>query len=179
MTEIIEVTEHELSEYLNVSDRRIRQLAKDGIAIKVKKGRYDLKQSISNYINFIKSNNKNNNETLEKLKISKQAEELMHEKLKKRKTELLVLQMEKKLHSAEDVESIWNTMIFAAKSKITSIPTKVAPVLVGIEDAKEIQSILRREINDVLNDIANYDVSKFDKDFEEEYYATNANERNK
>lgn len=177
MADIVEVTESELSEYLGVSDRRIRQLVNEGIAVKVKRGRFDLKTSVINYINFIKDKDKNKNDNLDKLKIAREAELLTHERLKKRKTELVVEQMEKKLHIQEDVESIWNTMVLAAKSRITSIPTKTAPMLVGIEDAKEIQSILKREINDVLNEIALYDVSKFDKDFEEEAYGTNANER--
>ena len=176
MADIIEVSEHELTEYLGVSDRRVRQMVKEGIVVKTGRGKFDLKSSVSNYIKFIKSKEKNNNESLEKLKVAQAAETLMHEKLKKRKTELAVLQMEKKLHSAEDVESIWNTMIFSAKSRITAIPTKISPMLVGLEDVKEVQSLLRREINDVLNEIANYDVSKFDKDFEDEAYGTDADE---
>ena len=168
MNEITEVTEKELSEYLGLSDRRIRQLFKQGILIKSQRGKYDLKASVLGYINSLRDKEKNKDEALEKLKISNEAEKLTHERLKKRRTELQVLQIEKKLHAQEDVEYFWNTMVQAAKSRITAIPVKLAPQLVGIEDRKEIQSILKMEIGDALNEISNYDVSKFDAEFEEE-----------
>ena len=167
---IISVSETDLAECLGVSERRVRQMVKEGIAVKVSAGKYDLKESAKRYIQIMKDKEKNQSQSLEKLKVAQAAETLMHEKLKKRKTELVVNEMEKKLHLASDVEEIWNTMILAAKSRISSIPIKVSPVLVGIEDVKEVQTILRREVNDCLNEISNYDVSKFDKDFEEELY---------
>ena len=168
MADVIEVTEVELAEYLGLSTRRIRQLYKDGVVIKSQRGRYDLKVSVLGYINSIRQDDRKNGADLEKLKISKEAESLMHERLKKRKTELVVLEMEKKLHRSEDVEYFWNAMVLAAKSRLTSIPVKCAPILVGIEDRKEIQSILKREVADALNEIAEYDVEKFDMNFEEE-----------
>lgn len=165
---MIEVTEKELSEYLGLSDRRIRQLFKQGIVIKSQRGKYDLKASVLGYVNSLRDKDKNRDEAMEKLKLTSEAEKLTHERLKKRKTELEVLKIEKKLHAQEDVEYFWNTMVLAAKSRITAIPVKVAPVLVGIEDRKEVQSILKMEIAEALNEISEYDVNKFDTEFEEE-----------
>lgn len=171
---IISVSEEDLADCLGVSERRVRQMVKEGIAVKVSAGKYDLKESAKRYIQTMKEKEKNQSQSLEKLKVAQAAETLMHEKLKKRKTELVVNEMEKKLHLASDVEEIWNTMVISAKSRITAIPVKVSPVLVGIEDVKEVQSILKREINECLNEISNYDVTKFDKDFEEELYGDEA-----
>lgn len=164
---IVEVREIELAEYLGLSDRRVRQLFKEGVVHKTQRGKYDLKKSVQGYINQLRTSQTPNDETLEKLKIGSEAEKLSHEKLKKRKTELHVLQMEKKLHAQEDVEFFWNTMVLAAKSRLTAIPVKLSPVLVGIEDRREIQTILKREIADALNEIADYDVEQYDTDFEE------------
>lgn len=168
MADILEVSEAELAECLGLSNRRIRQLASEDVVVKSRRGKYDLKRSVLGYINMLKQQEKKKDESLEKLKISKEAESLLHEKLKKRKTELVVEQMEKKLHKSEDVEYFWNAMVLSAKSRLTAIPVKCSPILVGIEDRKEIQSILKREIADALNEIANYDVNKFDVDFEDE-----------
>lgn len=172
----IVVSELELADYLGLTDRRVRQMAQEGLVVKVSKGKYDLKESVQRYIASIKSKETPQTQSLEKLKVAKEYEVMTHEKLKKRKTELIVEQMEKKLHSAEDVESVWNTMIFSAKSKLTAIPTKIAPMIVGIEDTKEVQAILKREINDCLNDISKYDVNDFDKEFEDEIYGSIGNE---
>lgn len=168
MADAFEVTEVELAEYLGLSTRRIRQLYKDGVVIKSQRGRYDLKASVLGYIKTIRQDETKKGADLEKLKISKEAESLMHERLKKRMTELKVLELEKKLHRAEDVEYFWNAMVMAAKSRLTSIPVKCSPLLVGIEDRKEIQAILKREVAEALNELANYDVDKFDIDFTEE-----------
>lgn len=168
MAELIEVTEVELAEYLGLSTRRIRQLFKEGVVIKSQRGKYDLKSSVLGYINSIRQQDKKKDVDLEKLKISREAESLMHERLKKRKTELVVLEMEKKLHRSEDVEYFWNSMVLAAKSRLTSIPVKCAPLLVCIEDRKEIQAILKREVADALNELANYDVENFDMNIGDE-----------
>ena len=168
MANVIEVTEVELAEYLGLSTRRIRQLFKEGVVIKSQRGKYDLKASVLGYINLIRQQEKKQGADLEKLKISKEAESLMHERLKKRKTELVVLEMEKKLHRATDVEYFWNTMALAVRTRLTAIPVKCAPLLMGVEDRKEIQAILKREIADALNEIADYDVDKFDMEFKEE-----------
>ena len=169
MNDVIEVTEIELADYLGLSDRRIRQLFKQGVVIKSKRGKYDLKASIKSYLNFLRSKDEEakKNESLEKLKISKEAETLMHERLKKRKTELQVLQLEKKMHTSEDVEFFWNAMVMTAKSKITAIPVKCAPLLLGIEDRREAQAILKREIDAVLNELADYDIDLFESEYDD------------
>lgn len=168
MAEVVEVTEVELAEYLGLSTRRIRQLFKDGVVIKSQRGKYDLKASVLGYINSLRQKEKNMDANIEKLKLTKEATSLQHEQLKKRKTELQVLELEKKLHRAEDVEYFWNAMVLSAKSRLTAIPVKCAPLLVAIEDRKEIQAILKREVAEALNEIANYDVDQFDIDFTEE-----------
>lgn len=164
--EVIEVTDKELAEYLGVSDRRVRMMVGEGIVVKVKAGRYDLKASVINYINAMKAAQKKNEESMDKIKLAKEAEGLTHERLKKRKTELQVLQLERKMHMQEDVEFFWNAMVVAAKGRISAIPVKVAPLIVGIEDRKEAQAILKREIDDALNELADYDIDQFDNEYD-------------
>lgn len=168
MADVIEVTEVELAEHLMLSTRRIRQLFKDGVVVKSQRGRYDLKASTQGYIKSIRQQENKKDADLDKLKISKEAESLMHERLKKRITELKVHEMEKKLHRSEDVEYFWNAMVLSAKSRLTAIPVKCSPLLVGIEDRKEIQAILKREVAEALNELADFDIDKFDIDFTEE-----------
>lgn len=169
MADVVEVTEVELAEkYLGLSTRRVRQLVKEGVVIKSQRGRYDLQKSVLGYINSLRQDEKKQDANLDKLKLSKEATALQHEQLKKRKTELQVQELEKKLHRAEDVEYFWNAMVIAAKSRLTSLPVKCAPILVGIEDRKEIQSILKREVAEALNEIAAYDVDTFTTELGEE-----------
>lgn len=166
MSDIIEIGENDLADMFGVSTRRIRQMVKEGVVIKVKPGKYDLKASTQNYIQGFKDREKQKDQSLEKLKQANEAEKLMHERLKKRKTELQVLTLEKKLHRSEDVEFFWNNMILAAKSRLTAIPVKAAPLLVGIEDRKEIQTILKRHVTEALNELADYDIDQFESEID-------------
>lgn len=160
----IEVTEAELAEMLGLSDRRIRVLAKDGIVCKTKPARYDLKKSVSGYINFIKDTKKEEKQGIDKIKLAREAEGLMHDKLKKRKTELQILQIEKEMLFTKDVVTIWADFAAMVKSKLLNIPTKLAPQLVGVEDANTIKKTITAEVAEALNEIADFDINKFEKD---------------
>ena len=162
-SKIIEVTEAELAEMLGLSDRRIRVLANDGIVFKTKPARYDLKKSVNGYINFIRDTKKEEKQGVEKVKLAREAEGLMHDKLKKRKTELQVMQMEKELLFTKDVISMWTDFATMVKSKLLNIPTKLAPQLVGVEDATVIKKTITAEVTEALNEIADFDISKFEK----------------
>ena len=74
MAGIVEVSCIELAEYLGLSDRRIRQLDKEGIVVKSQRGRYDLKASVLGYINSIRQQESKSVADLEKLKISRRPE---------------------------------------------------------------------------------------------------------
>lgn len=167
---IIEVTETELADILGLSDRRIRVLAKDGIIYKTKPARYDLKKSVKGYIDFIRDTKKEEKQGVEKIKLAREAEGLMHDKLKKRKTELQILQMEKELLYTKDVISMWTDFATMVKSKLLNIPTKLAPQLVGLEDATVIKKTIGAEVTEALNEIADFDINKFEKNlyFDEE-----------
>jgi len=172
---IIEVTEAELSEYLGLSDRRIRVLAKEGIICKTKPARYDLKKSVSGYIDFIKDTKKEEKQGIDKIKLAREAEGLMHDKLKKRKTEIQILQMERELLFAKDVVSMWTDFATMVKSKLLNIPTKLAPQLVGVDDATVIKKAIGAEVAEALNEIADFDINKFEKNlyFDDEEVAEN------
>ncbi len=47
-------TLQELSDFLMLTDRRVQQLKKDGVIIKIDRGQYDFLQSTQGYINFLR-----------------------------------------------------------------------------------------------------------------------------
>ena len=166
----MEVNIQTLASCLGISQRMVRQLVEDNVIVRIRRGLYDLEHSIQGYINFkiTQAKPKKKEMTLEEAKTE-------HELLKMRKTELMVKAMESKLHRAEDVEIIWNTMASAVRTRVSAIATKVSPELKGIEDISQIQKIISREAKNALNEIANYDLidfvdeSLFEDDEDEEY----------
>ncbi len=165
--EILEISEKELADYFGVSDRRIRQLAKEEIAIKTKPGNYDLKKSVQNYINFIKTEDDKTIETKGLLEIELQKEKLQHERLKRKKTEMLIHQMQRKLLRVEDVEYIWNKIAVAIKTRISAIPTKAAPILVDVKNVNEVKEILSKQIDDVLIEISMHNINDYEAEMTE------------
>ena len=95
--------------------------------------------------------------------------------LKKRKTELQILQMEKELLVTKDVIAMWTDFATMVKSKLLNIPTKLAPQLTGVEDTLVIKKAITAEVTEALNEIADFDISKFEKDlyFDDEEGADN------
>ena len=58
------------------------------------------------------------------------------------------------LVSAHAVALTWQTLIGAARAKLLTMPTKMAPVLLGALDSHDIEEKLRIEIYDALDELA-------------------------
>ena len=148
-----------------VSERQIYNQIDSGVAVKVGANKFDCVQSVANYIAKMREEEEQRKQNPEKIKSATEAIKLKHESLKSRKTELQVLQMEGKLHYEEDVKTLWDNSIVAAKSKLSSIGVKLAPQLKGEVDEALIQEYIDREVYEALKELSNYDASAYEKDY--------------
>jgi len=76
------------------------------------------------------------------------------------RAEMLELEFKKKrseLIEREKVIEICTGIIMISKTKLLSIPTKVAPLVIGIESIKKIKSIIDKEIRNVLTELSRMD----------------------
>lgn len=153
-----------LAEMYGVSERQIYNQTDNGIAVKVGLNKYDAVASVRNYIMRMREQQEKRNRTPEEIRAEQEAVKLDHERLKARKTELQVLEMEGKLHYEDDVKSLWNGIVVAAKSRLAAIGVKLAPQLRGETDEGAIQELIDREIYEALKELSEYDLG----DFEEE-----------
>ena len=154
-----------LSQMFGVSERQIYNQIDSGVAVKVGANKFDCVQSVANYIAKMREEEEQRKQNPEKIKSATEAIKLKHESLKSRKTELQVLQMEGKLHYEEDVKTLWDNSIVAAKSKLSSIGVKLAPQLKGEVDEALIQEYIDREVYEALKELSNYDASAYEKDY--------------
>ena len=95
-----------LGDTFGVSDRRIRQMAEEGIISRVTKGRYNYKESVKNYILSLKlavdaSTSENPDGELDF-----NEEKALHERVKRHIAELKYQTMKGELHKAEDVQKV-------------------------------------------------------------------------
>lgn len=149
------VTTAQISEILDVSTRRIQQLAKEGVLVRISHGSFDLKASIKSYIEFRISREQEDDE------LDKTTEEALWTRARRQKTELELQIMRGDLHRSEDVKRVMNDMIGAFRARILSIPSKFAPQLVGKTEIPPIKAILKNAVFETLEELAEYDPVAF------------------
>ncbi|MTI49692.1 MAG: hypothetical protein FH761_17820 [Firmicutes bacterium] len=159
-----------LSDTFGLSDRRIRQLANEGVLTKAGRGRYNFAESVKGYIVYLKTISDLENTNTSDLNLDE--ERAKHEQLKRQKTELQLKVMKGELHHSEDVQSVMNDMLSNFRAKVIALPAKVAPMLLSRSNASEIQDILQNECYEALKELSNYDP----KDFYNEKYIDYDNE---
>ena len=138
-----------IAKLLKLSERRIQQLAKEGVIPKAERGKYDLIGSVQGYIDYLKA----------KVGGDFTAEEVLKNKNKllKAKAELAEIDKMKasgELISKEEVKRTWLELVQKVKQKLLSIPNKVAPVVVTIKSINEIKLILQDKIYEALYEIS-------------------------
>lgn len=142
-----------IAQLLNLSDRRVQQLAKDGIIPKADKGKYDLVSSVRSYVKYLYErafgqNNESIDSHVEKARLLK---------AQAAKAELELAVMQDKYMEISEVEFLWSGMVLAFRSKMLSLPTKLTPTLAGASnDFAKIEHILENEINEALLYLSKY-----------------------
>ncbi len=146
-----------------VTDRRVRQMAEEGIIARAAKGRYNLVESLKNYILSLKLAAEGATMDGPDGEIDIGEEKALHERVKRHISELKLQTMKGELHKAEDVERVMSDMLAAFKTRVMNIPSKVAPVLED-RDAGYIKDRLTNEVVEVLNELKDYDPKAFYSD---------------
>lgn len=168
----ITVSASVLGELFSVTDRRIRQMAEEGIVVRAAKGRYKLAESIKNYLLTMKLAAEGVEAEFADGEINLEEEKGLHERVKRHISELKLQIMKGELHKAEDVETVMMDMLASFKTRVMNIPSKVAPILEN-RDAAYIKDKLTSAVIETLNELKDYDPKAF---YSEEYVEDSENE---
>lgn len=155
----MEVNQKQLSQYLGISTRRIRQLREDGVFQK-RDGTatgYNLEQCIQEYIEF-----KVNAETGRRTSASKEKVQAEHEEVKKQISVMKLRRLRRELHEAADVESFLADMLVRFRNRVMNVPVRVAIRIVGETDINVITQVLEKEMASTLEELADYDPDEID-----------------
>lgn len=143
MAKRIIAKEDTLSNWLGISGRRIREVCKEA---KVDTGKYNLEMAIKIYIESLKGTGKD-----EMAELRRADRELKEYKLSMLKRETVPL---------EHVKLAIADMQYRTKAKAMSIPVKASLELLGKDNRKEIEVILKRHINGFLNEMSNMNLEE-------------------
>lgn len=152
-----------MANMFSLSERRIRQMAEEGIVVRAAKGRYKLVESLKNYTLALKLSAEGANVDNPDGEIRIDEEKALHERIKRHISELKLQVMRGELHKAEDVERIMMDMLASFKTRMMNIPSKVAPALEN-RDTAYIKDRLMKEILEVLNELKDYNPKDFYSD---------------
>lgn len=144
-----------LANTFDMTERYARDIFKNA---QVKKGVYDFLESVNIYVKHIKE--------LKKTEEANGYSELNRVKTETAKFKLRVLQ--KEYHKTEDIEFFLMGLITKVKSKVLSIPNKTARLVAGETEIAKIEAIIKSNTDDLLNELAEYDISNMEsEEFEE------------
>lgn len=134
-----------VARWLDLSERRVRQLRDEGIIEEKKPGLYDLFQTVQRYIKYLRGGNLNE----ERARLTK-------EKRIAIETENRVRQGE--LYRKEDIAIGMTTIFMNLRSRMIALSNKLAPTIAklgGSED--EIMDVLKDAFYEILEEFSDYE----------------------
>ena len=85
----------------------------------------------------------------------------MLEKIKREKAELELAAMKGEMHFGKDVERVMNDTLSNIKAKMQTIPSRLAPELIAIDNIGSIEGILEEGVADALREASEYNPKDF------------------
>jgi phage terminase Nu1 subunit (DNA packaging protein) len=158
--ESLTVSASVLADLLNVTERRVRQLAEEGIFTRVAKGRYNLPESIKTYLNMLKMEKDiiGSNAPGE---IELETERAIKTRVERKQAEIKLALMKGQVHKASDVEQVMVDMLTSFRTRLLNIPAKLAPILVDRKETGYIKEMITAEMIEVLNELKDYNPADF------------------
>jgi len=151
-----------IAKLFGLSERRIQQLAQEGIIPKPEKNQYELVGCVRAYINYLQQRafgkgTAPKDTHLERARLIKAQADIAEIDLAQRTGALITV---------ERVEADWMAMINSCRSKLLSIPTKCAYQVMALDNPEEIQKYLKRTIFEALSELASYEIDSDTEDLQ-------------
>ncbi|MCX4265318.1 MAG: hypothetical protein OSJ64_00645 [Firmicutes bacterium] len=140
-----------VARFLDLSERRVRQLRDEKVIEEYSPGLYDLMATNRRYINYLRQRNPESEQG-----IDYQTERAKLVRVKRQNAELDLQLKENKLHSSEDIEKVMGSMLTNFKARLMAVPAKLAPVLSRKSQKAEVFTILKSAIDEALNELADF-----------------------
>jgi hypothetical protein len=145
---IIYVGLNELTTWLDLTTRRVIQLVDEGVIPKEGKGRYPLKQCVLGYLAYLRGLAEGRGRTSEL-----NQEKLLTARIERKRRELEYAEAEGSLITVESHRAALAEAFDLVRSNIRNLPGAIAPRLVGLDDARDVQAILIPSVDDALRAI--------------------------
>ena len=133
----------------------VGRLKEEGIIIQPKRGKYDLVESTRNYVNRLR--NKTEKIDSDGNVIDYHTEKARLTKMQADKAEMEVKELSGELVNVTSVVLEWQNILSDVKGKMLSIPSKLATIIVDIDNPAKAQELIEDYVREALQELANYE----------------------
>ena len=140
-----------IAKLFNLTERRVQQLAREGIIPKAERGKYELIGAVQGYVKYLQERSVGQHEA--------SPTDLMEHKVRLTKAqasekEIQVEMMKKNLIHVDDVVDTWGKIIGIAKSRLMALPRRLSSKLLSAADLRETEIIIKNGVVEVLEEIS-------------------------
>lgn len=141
---------------LDVTERQVYELARDGTIPRAQRGRYDLVACVRAYIRHLREVAAGRQSRDGKLDLPAERARLAREQADHQSMKNALLR--KELVPVSDVETAFTTVHSAVQQRLLGIPSVVAPLVAIEEEARTCEAIIREHIEEALQEIADAEI---------------------
>lgn len=141
-----------VAQYLDLSERRVRQLRDEGVLEEKAPGLYDLRSSVRRYINYLRGDEGG------KADLNEERAKLTKEKRIAAETENKVRNGE--LYRKSDIMTGMTTIVMNLRSRLLALPNKLAANIAKLDgDEDKIMDLLQSSLHEIMEEFSNYQVA--------------------
>lgn len=133
---------------LDLSERRVQQLSREGVIPKAERGRYQLEEAVRGYIHYLRDRSLDGGvvslEDARKRKLNAEAE-LAEIELARARADVVAV---------DDVAAQWDAILGAARMRLLGLPTKLAPIAAIESDQSIVKELIEDGIYTALGELA-------------------------
>lgn len=152
-----------IAKLLDLSERRVQQLSREGVIPKAERGQYDLIGSVRGYVRYLRD---------QALKAQAGAPDYSAERARFIRARADLAEMEAKekrrsLIAADQVEAAWIAVLALLRTRLLALPDRLAPQVFEQSTVGDTRNLIRAAIREVLDDLAEPDIEfKTDPDID-------------
>ena len=142
-----------IARLLDLSERRVQQLSREGVIPKAERGQYELIGSVSGYVRYLRD---------QALKAQAGAPDYAAERARyiRARADLAEMEAEEKRRSliaAEQIEAAWIAVLALLRTRLLALPDRLAPQAFEQSTVGDTRNLIRAAIREVLDDLAQPD----------------------
>jgi len=139
-----------IAKLLDLSERRVQQLSREGVIPKAERGQYDLIGSVRGYVGYLRD---------QAAKAQAGAPDYAAERARfiRARADLAEMEAEEKRRSliaAEQIEAAWIAVLALLRTRLLALPDRLAPQAYEQSTVGDTRNLIRAAIREVLDDLA-------------------------